>query len=109
MSGYPEEGQSPLADSGQAQPVPAEGQSSSPLPGTETGPPAPPPRPKAPLFIAVVVAIVLIAGGVVAGVSLTSSSSGTNSPQGAVQALFSAAEKSDVVGALDAVDPSERQ
>lgn len=109
MSGNPEEGQSPLADSGQAQPVPAEGQSSSPLPGTETGPPAPPPRPKAPLFIAVVVAIVLIAGGVVAGVSLTSSSSGTGTPQGAVQALFTAAHKSDVLGALDVVDPDERQ
>lgn len=63
------------------------------------------------LALAIVLAVLIVAGAVTAGVVLTSSSSkkgGSASPQDAVQSLFDAANTMDVNAALDDIDPAER-
>ena len=67
--------------------------------------PAPRRRLKAPAVLAA--AIVIAGGGTAAGLEL-SSGGGTGSPTDAVAALLTAANKSDALGALDALDPGER-
>jgi hypothetical protein len=57
---------------------------------------------------AIVAAVVLIGAGTGSSLILASSSAGAASPAGAVEALFTAAGNSDVIGALDALAPGER-
>ena len=57
---------------------------------------------------AIVAAVVLIGAGAGSSLVLASSPGGAASPAGAVQALFTAAGNSDVIGALDALAPGER-
>ena len=59
--------------------------------------------------IAFAVAVVLVGGGAGAAIALSSSSSGAASPSAAVNDLLTAAERTDVLGALDALAPGERQ
>lgn len=58
--------------------------------------------------LAVAFAAALVGGGTAASLTLAGGDNGASSPQGAVQALYSAVEGSDVIGALDALDPGER-
>jgi hypothetical protein len=80
---------------------------------------APPPMPLAPapakkgrgkLVAATVAAVVVIGGGVAtyAAVSSSSGSGGSDNPKAAVQSLVSDLNKSDLIGVLDDLPPSER-
>jgi hypothetical protein len=80
-------------------------------PETPETPVAPDARRRAPWkrALAVMVAVALVGGGAGAAIALSSSSEGATSPSSAVDALLAAADRSDLLGVLDAIAPGERQ
>ncbi|HEX2576171.1 MAG TPA: hypothetical protein VHK88_07460, partial [Aquihabitans sp.] len=79
-----------------------------------TVPIAPPPpsyyvqeRPRRPRrLVAALVALAVVAGGF--GIVALSAGDGADSPEAAVEAMFDAIDQEDVIGVLEALDPTER-